>query len=142
MCGNPDSGGWAGWRGHGHWGRWGRERLCVVLRLVLRYYLDAPGSLEWIESNYLAGLVSVVAFRSSSLCMRAQSCPTLCNPMDCSTPGSSVWQPTRVLCPWDSPGKNTGVGCQALLQGIFPTQGSNLGKYQKKLGKYDATKGN
>ena len=35
-------------------------------------------------------------------------------------------QPTRLLCPWDSPGKNTGVGCHALLQGIFPTQRSNL----------------
>ena len=33
---------------------------------------------------------------------------------------------TRLLCPWDSPGKNTGVGCHALLQGIFPTQGSSL----------------
>ena len=33
-------------------------------------------------------------------------------------------QPAR-LCPWDSPGKNTGVGCHALLQGIFSTQGSN-----------------
>ena len=33
--------------------------------------------------------------------------------------------PARLLCPWDSPGKNTGVGCHALLQGIFPTQGSN-----------------
>ena len=31
-----------------------------------------------------------------------------------------------LLCPWDSPGKNTEVGCHALLQGIFPTQGSNL----------------
>ena len=31
-----------------------------------------------------------------------------------------------LLCPWDSPGKNTGVGCHALRQGIFPTQGSNL----------------
>ena len=31
----------------------------------------------------------------------------------------------RLLCPWDSPGKNTAVGCYALLQGIFPTQGSN-----------------
>ena len=31
----------------------------------------------------------------------------------------------RLLCPWDSPGKNTGVGCYALLQGIFPTQGLN-----------------
>ena len=36
-------------------------------------------------------------------------------------------KPARLLCPWDSPGKNTGVGCHALLQGIFPTQGSNSG---------------
>ena len=34
-------------------------------------------------------------------------------------------QPTRLLRPWDSPGKNTGVGCHLLLQGIFPTQESN-----------------
>ena len=34
-------------------------------------------------------------------------------------------QPARFLCPWDSPGKNTGVGCHALLQGIFPTQRLN-----------------
>ena len=35
--------------------------------------------------------------------------------------------PARLLCPWDSSGKNTGVGCYSLLQGIFPTQGSDLG---------------
>ena len=34
--------------------------------------------------------------------------------------------PARLLCPWDSPGKNTGVGCHALLLGIFPTLGWNL----------------
>ena len=34
-------------------------------------------------------------------------------------------KPTRLLSPWDSPGKNTGVGCHFLLQGIFPTQGLN-----------------
>ena len=34
-------------------------------------------------------------------------------------------KPDRLLCPWDYPGKNTGVGCHFLLQGIFPTQGSN-----------------
>ena len=33
----------------------------------------------------------------------------------------------QVPCSWDSPGKNTGVGCHFLLQGIFPTQGSSLG---------------
>ena len=49
----------------------------------------------------------------------AQSCPTLCDPMDCSPPGSSVHR--------DSPGKNTGVDCHALLQRVFPTQGSNQG---------------
>ena len=36
-------------------------------------------------------------------------------------------QPTRLPYLWNSPGKNTGVGCHSLLQGIFPTQGSNLG---------------
>ena len=34
-------------------------------------------------------------------------------------------KPTRFLCPWDAPGRNTGVDCHGLLQGIFPTQGSN-----------------
>ena len=36
-------------------------------------------------------------------------------------------QPTSLLCSWDSPGKNTGVGSHSLLQGIFPTQGLNPG---------------
>ena len=49
----------------------------------------------------------------------AQSCPTLCNTVDYSPPGSSVHG--------DFPGKNTGVGCHALLQGIFPTHGLNPG---------------
>ena len=39
----------------------------------------------------------------------------VCIYMDCSPSGSTVQ--------WDSPGKNTGVGCHALLQGIFLTQG-------------------
>ena len=39
---------------------------------------------------------------------------------------ATPWTVTgQVLHPWDSPGKNTGVGCHFLLQGIFPTQGSN-----------------
>ena len=47
-----------------------------------------------------------------------QLCLTPCDPMDCSPPDSSVHG--------DSPGKNTWVGCHALNQGIFTTQGSNL----------------
>ena len=49
--------------------------------------------------------------------MSAQSCLTL---------QPHGLQPTRFLCPWDSPGKNTGAGCHFLLQGIFPIQGLNL----------------
>ena len=52
-------------------------------------------------------------------CLVVQSCPTLCNSMDYSPPHCSVLG--------DSPGRNTGVGCRALLQGIFATQGSNPG---------------
>ena len=48
----------------------------------------------------------------------AQSFPTLCDPMDCNLPGSSVHA--------NFPGKNTGVGSHSLFWGIFPTQGSNL----------------
>ena len=47
-----------------------------------------------------------------------QSCRTLCDPMDS--------KPTRLLSPRNSPDKKTGVSCHSLLQGIFPTQGSNL----------------
>ena len=54
-----------------------------------------------------------------TVCLVIQSCLTLCDPVDYSPPGSS--------CPGDSPGKNTGMGCHAFLQGISPTQGSNLG---------------
>ena len=49
-----------------------------------------------------------------------QSCPSLCDLMDCLL-GSSA----RLLCPWDSPGKNSGVGGHSFLQEIFQIQGSN-----------------
>ena len=61
------------------------------------------------------------------LCLVAQSCPTLCDPIDCSLPDSSVHG--------DSPAKNTGLDCHACLQGIFPTKGSNTGllRYRRIL---------
>jgi len=55
----------------------------------------------------------------SVLCLGTQSCPTLCEP---HRP-----QPVRLLCLWNSPGKNTGVGSHSLHQGTFPTQGLNQG---------------
>ena len=53
------------------------------------------------------------------LCLVVQLCPTLWDPTDCSPPGSSVCG--------DSPGKNIGVCCHALVHEIFPTQGLNPG---------------
>ena len=53
--------------------------------------------------NYLGHVMAATAAAKS-----LQSCPTLCDPRDSS--------PTRLPCPWDSPGKNTGVGCHFLLQ--------------------------
>ena len=59
-------------------------------------------------------------YRYSNVCVPAQlltHVQLFCNPMDCSA---------RLLCPWDSPGKDTGVGIYALLQGVFLTQGLKL----------------
>ena len=50
-----------------------------------------------------------------SMCLVSQSCPTL--------QLHGLWL-TRILCPWDFPGKNTGVGCHFLFQRLFLTQGS------------------
>ena len=58
-------------------------------------------------------------------------CVCVCVCVNCSVISDSLqphgWYPTRLLCTCDSPGKNTGVGCHSLLQGLFPTQESNLG---------------
>ena len=51
--------------------------------------------------------------------VHVQSCPTLCHPW-------TVCSPSRLFCLWSFSGKNTGEGGHFLLQGIFPTQGSNL----------------
>ena len=69
---------------------------------------------QWIL--LFAGCTSVASANRalSTICCRclvAKSGLTLCDP--------------RLLCPWNFPGKNTGVGCCFLLQGIFPTQGLN-----------------
>ena len=81
---------------------------------------DSHGSsLPWgpwgLFTCFLGGIVGVLFYHP---CMCAQLCLTLCDPMDCSPPGYSVQGILQA--------KNTGVGCHALLQEIFLTQGSNL----------------
>ena len=63
--------------------------------------------------------------RSHLFVLITQTCPTLCDPKDCQAVKSHA-RPARLLCPWDSLGKNTGLGCDLLLQVIFLTQGLNL----------------
>ena len=65
-----------------------------------------------IEKNWLSYLT-----RRKVKVKVSQSCLTLCNLMDCSL--------LRLLCPWNFPGKNTGVGSHFILQEIFPTQKLN-----------------
>ena len=73
--------------------------------------------LDLLGSSYISLKSSVISHLCTcDPCTVAQSCPTLCDPKDHSTPGS--------FCPWDFPGKSTGLSCH--FQGIFLTQGSNL----------------
>ena len=66
--------------------------------------------------TWLQGLEPTVipfAWQSNVLCLVTQSCPTLCDLINCSPPASSFYE--------DSPSKTAGVSCHALPQGIFPT---------------------
>ena len=74
----------------------------------------------YIYLIHFAVHLKLTTYCKSTMCVCAKSlqlCPTLCN-LDCSPPGLCVHR--------DSPSTNTGVGCHGLLQGIFPTQGSNV----------------
>ena len=80
-----------------------------------------PGNLElsslcYIVSPCWLSILNIAVCGGGGLV--AKLCPTL---------AICGLQPAGLLCPWNSPGKNTGVGCRALLQGIFSTQGSNPG---------------
>ena len=87
------------------------QSLPLLLTLSLSQLTLTWGKVKPFQDSQLAHPFVVV--------LVAQSCLTLCNPMDL--------QPTRLLCLWDSLGKNTGVGSHSLLQGIFLTQRLNLG---------------
>ena len=70
------------------------------------------------EEKFLNVLIKKWQSMESYCRLAAQLYPTLLRPHGL--------QPTRLLCPWDFPGQNTGVGFCFLPQRIFPTQGSNL----------------
>ena len=73
--------------------------------------------ISFLSYVHLSLLKSMVSISSHVLC-----CAKLLSHVWLSATPCTV---ARLLCPWDSPGENTGVSCHALLQGIFPWQGSN-----------------
>ena len=92
-------------------------RLCPGFCLL---YL-ALGSEHAPALGLMVGYFLDVSQQGQSVCVCTKSFQVVSNSL--RTHGL---YPARLLCPWDSPGKYTGVGHQALLQGIFPTQGWNL----------------
>ena len=90
-------------------GLWPARLLCPWVFQV--------GTLEWLPCPSPSKLqLTDLRADHHNHCLVTTSCPTLCDPVDCGPPGSSVH---------GFPGRNTGVGCHFLLQGTFPTQGSN-----------------
>ena len=79
--------------------------LLAFCRIVREVYLD-----------YAPKIDIIIRSCESVKALVAQSCLTLYDPNG----------PTRLLCPWDSSSKNSGVACHSLLQGIFLTQGACL----------------
>ena len=87
------------------------KQYCYTQGPMMSFLLGLPGC-SWLNAP-------VCSFVYLTLCLGAQLYLTPCDPMGYSTPGSSIHG--------DSPGKNPGVGCHALLQGILATQELNPG---------------
>ena len=100
----------------------------LMLKLKLQYFghlMRRANSLEKTRCwERLSAGQSVWNWYRACACSAAQLCPALCDPMDCSPPG---------FCARDSLGKNAGVGCYFLLQGIFLTQGLTLASQADSL---------
>ena len=110
------------WKGSPFWGWLGPQGLKENRPSSLASYQKRPEDAAPAAANELAGALNSLPqeeVTSIQRCPRVSRSVTLWDPRDCSPPGSSVHG--------DSQGRNTGVGCRSLLQGIFPTQGWNPG---------------
>ena len=92
-----------------------RVRLSVTLWTMA---CQAPLSMGFSRQEYWSGL----PFPSPVIKYEVSEVKSLSHVRLSATPWTMA---SQALCPWDSPGKNTAVGCHVLLQGIFPTQGLN-----------------
>ena len=77
---------------------------------------------------------------SGRVCVCVCVCVRASHSVMCNSLRSYGLQPARLLCPWDSPGQNPGVGCHSFLQGIFLTQGLNPDLFHCRQILYRATR--
>ena len=118
------------WETYTHLSSWRQEVVVWRLVIVSQNFFSGLSLIPWpliqcrLGFKFALPRISLLTFLlyNMFLCcccyLVVRSCPTLLQPY-------GVY-PARILCPWDFPGQNTGVGCRFLLQGIFPTQGSRL----------------
>ena len=123
--------GWDGWMASpakrtrvwaNSWRQWRTEKPALLQ------------SMEWQSQHHLAAEQQQNSGYNSLCCKKRPCCSSILHMCVCvshSGMSNSLWlrvqKPARLLCPWDFPGKNTGVGYHFLLQGIFPTQELNPG---------------
>ena len=122
----------------------------IFEKKMVLYFLACGILVPWPGIESLLPIMETLSFNPSVCVLVTQLCPTLCDPMDCSPPDSSVhgisqarileWvcevkvaqscltlRPHGLYSPWNSPGQNTRVGSLSHLQGIVPNQGLNPG---------------
>ena len=105
------------------------KRVVVVVVGFWRKKVVTPVKYKGGKSKWFWEKLKTIILICACGCAKSlRWCLTLCEPHGL--------YPARLLCPWDSPDKSTGVGCHALLQGIFPTQGSNLCLYISCIGRW------
>ena len=101
--------------------------------VVLPYSRGSSWSRDWTQVSCIVGgfLIEQATKSLKSPALAGGFFTTVCMYVSCSVMSDSLWpralQPARVLCPWNSSDKHTGLGCHSLLQGIIPTQGLNPG---------------
>ena len=104
--------------------RWFQRCICIYIYIFAKHIFEKGLALGYIKAIYIYIYIYIYMSTHQNVCfkyvqfivyqlllnaaaaMSLQSCPTLCDPID----------PTRLRPPWDSPGKNTGVGCHFLFR--------------------------
>ena len=96
----------------------GKDAYVQLIHFALQQKRTAHRKAAILQQQVLQNPLLTFKYPVCSCCLVTKQCPPLLRP--CRR------QPTRLLRPWDFPGRKTGVGCHFLLQETFPTQGSNL----------------